>query len=178
MTSTEFATRHARGNPDAPATVVEFGDFECPYCAAAAPVLKALVDTSEGQIRLAFRHFPLFDVHPHALTAALAAEAAGAQGAFWPMHDILFIHQSRLGEPDLARYALKLGLDPTTVVGEPAQVFAPAVEADYLEGAELGVHGTPTLFINGDAYSGRVELNALRVAVARTLRGNGGIAPG
>jgi protein-disulfide isomerase len=179
MTETQFATRHVYGDPEAPLTVVEFGDFECPYCAAAAPILRQLVDTSEGQTRLAFRHFPLFDPHPHALTAALAAEAAGAQDAFWRMHDVLFAHQDRLGDADLIRYATDLGLDPTTIAGDGAQRFGDAVEADYLAGAERGVHGTPTLFLNGDGYTGRVEVNALRAAAARTLRGDRrGIAPG
>ena len=169
----DFATRHIYGDSAAPVTVIEFGDFECPYCAAAKPILRQLVDTSSGEVRLAFRHFPLFDPHPHALTAALAAEAAGAQGAFWPMHDTLFKHQARLGDADLAGYAVELGLDSTRIVGDGAQEFGDAVEADYAAGAELGVHGTPTLFVNGDPYTGRVELAALRAAVARALRAGG-----
>jgi len=180
MSETGFAVRHAHGESGAPMTVVEFGDFECPYCAAAAPVLRKLVDTSAGQVRLVFRHFPLFVSHPHALTAALAAESAGEQDAFWQMHDVLFAHQQRLGDADLARYALDLGLDATRIVGEGAQRFGDAVEADYADGAELGVHGTPTLFLNADPYAGRMEVAALRAAVARSLRGNrrAGIEPG
>jgi protein-disulfide isomerase len=178
MTETSFATRHVYGDAEAPITVVEFGDFECPYCAAAAPILRQLIDTSQGQVRLVFRHFPLFDPHPHALTAALAAEAAGAQGAFWQMHDILFAHQDRLRDDDLVRYARKLGLDPTTIAGDGAQQFGDAVEADYAAGADLGVHGTPTLFLDGDAYTGRLDLAALRTAVARSLRaGRRGVTP-
>lgn len=174
-----FAERHVHGDRGAPVTVVEFGDFQCPYCAAAAPILRQLVDTSGGEIRLVFRHFPLFGSHPHALTAALAAEAAGAQGEFWPMHDVLFTHQARLTDRDLVGYAVQLGLDPTTVAGDGAQPFGDAVELDYAAGAELGVHGTPTLFLDGDPYTGRVELGALRTAAARALRGNRrGVAPG
>ena len=96
-------TDHVRGPVDAAVTVVEYGDYECPYCAAARPVLAALVE--EGQVRLVFRNFPLATIHPYALTASLAAEAAAARGLFWEMHDQLFTHQRRLRDVDLARYA-------------------------------------------------------------------------
>lgn len=138
--------------------MVEYGDFECPYCGAAAPVLRQLVDGSDGQVRLVFRHFPLFTKHPFALTAALGAEASGQR--FWAMHDLLFVHQDRLTDTDLARYAQQIGAGE--VVGETAQRFRPAVEADYSAGAEAGVRGTPTLFVDGLLYTGRVELGALR----------------
>jgi protein-disulfide isomerase len=170
MTDPQFESRHSYGDSEAPVTVVEFGDFECPYCAAAAPILRQLVDTSGRAVRLVFRHFPLFGVHPYALTAALAAEAASEQGAFWPMHDSLFAHQDRLGDADLARYGSDLGLDATMIVGAAAQRFGEAIEADYAAGADLGVHGTPTLFLAGEAYTGRLELGALRTAVAHALR--------
>jgi protein-disulfide isomerase len=170
MTDLQFAGRYVYGDADAPVTLVEFGDFECPYCAAAAPVLHELVDSSGGAVRLVFRHFPLFQPHPYALTAALAAEAAGEQGSFWPMHDLLFTHQDRLRDVDLVRYGEHLGLDPSTMVGESAQRYAAAVETDYRDGAELGVHGTPTLFLNDIAYVERVELSALRSAVLRAGR--------
>lgn len=162
--------RHVYGAADAPVTLVEFGDFECPYCRAAAPLLRELVDTAQGQTRLVFRHFPLFLSHPHALTAALAAESAGAQGAFWPMHDRLFAHQNRLGDDDLARYGRDLGLDPGLLVGAAAQRYGTAVAADYADGAGLGVHGTPTLFVNGDAYTDRLDVATLRTVAARALR--------
>jgi protein-disulfide isomerase len=180
VTESEFAARHVYGDPDAPTSVVEFGDFECPYCAAAAPVLRELVDGSEGAVRLVFRHFPMFEPHPYALTAALAAEAAAEQGSFWAMHDVLFAHQDRLGDAELTRYALDLGLDPATMVGAGVQRFGEAIEADYAAGAALGVHGTPTLFLGPDSYTGRLELRALRAAVARSLRssGGGGVTPG
>jgi len=157
---------HVRGNPDAPVTVVEYGDYECPYCAAAAPVLRQLVDESDGRVRLVFRNFPLAQLHPFALTAALAAEAAGAQGAFWPMHDLLFTRQDRLEDAALQAYAERLGLDGSQVVGEPAQRFADKVEADFAAGLAAGVAGTPTLFVNGELYAGRTEIVALRRAVA------------
>jgi protein-disulfide isomerase len=146
-------------------TVVEYGDYECPYCAAAAPILRQLVEESAGRVRLVFRNFPLADLHPYALTAALAAEAAGAQGAFWPMHDLLFQHQDRLDDVALQGYAEGLGLDGSRVVRWPAQPFGDKVEADFAAGLAAGVGGTPTLFIDGRPYRGRVEIGALRRAI-------------
>lgn len=156
--------RHAYGSPDARVTVVEFGDLECPHCRAAAPVLRALVDESAGDVRLVWRHFPLFEVHPHALTAALAAEAFAAHGRFWELHDRAFAHQDRLADPDLRRYAADAGIDPDEVVGDAAQRWAPAVEADYLDGLAHGVGGTPTLVVDGVPYRGALTLPALRSA--------------
>src|SRR3954469_12544464 len=117
----DFAERHVYGRPDAPITVLEFGDLECPYCRAAAPVLKELVDSSDGRVRLVWRHFPLFEVHPYALAAALAAEAPRQHGQFWEMHDALMADQARLTEPDLRRAAVALGIDPSEVAGPQAQ---------------------------------------------------------
>jgi protein-disulfide isomerase len=164
---------HVLGNPSAPVTLLEYGDYECPYCAAAAPVLRQLVEESDGQVRLAFRNFPLADVHPYALTAALAAEAADAQGGFWPMHELLFARQDRLDDAALRAYAEELGLDGSRVVGAAAQPYADKVEADFAAGVAAGVPGTPTLFIDGQLFAGRVELGALRraVAVAATAPG-------
>ncbi|MCU1618654.1 MAG: oxidoreductase [Modestobacter sp.] len=172
---------HVSGSPDAPVTVVEYGDFECPYCAAAAPVLRRLVDESDGGVRLVFRHYPLPDVHPYALTAALAAEGAAAQGAFWPMHDLLFGRQDRLTDADLRRYGTELGLDGDPLVGAAAQRFGDKVEADFAGGVALGVPGTPTLFIDGVRFEGRPEIGALRRAVARSAAGSdadAGLQPG
>jgi protein-disulfide isomerase len=157
---------HVLGNLAAPVTVLEYGDYECPYCAAAAPVLLRLVEESEGGVRLVFRNFPIADRHPYALTAALAAEAAGAQGAFWPMHEMLFARQDRLDDASLRKYADELGLDPERIVGEPAQPFGDKVEADFAAGLAAGVAGTPTVFVDGRQFSGRVEIGALRRAVA------------
>jgi protein-disulfide isomerase len=170
---------HVLGNPDAPVTVIEYGDFECPYCAAAAPVLRLLVEESDGRVRLVFRHFPLADTHPHALTAALAAEAAGAQGAFWPMHDLLFARQDRLSDVALRAYAEELGLDGSRVVGEAAQEFAAKVAADFETGLADEVAGTPTVIVDGELFSGRVELAALRRAARLSRSGaDGGVDPG
>jgi protein-disulfide isomerase len=154
--------RHVYGDPQAPVTIVEYGDFECPYCGAAAPVLREVVDGSAGQLRLVFRHFPVFTKHPFALTAALAAEAAGE--LFWPMHDQLFAHQPKFTDQELERYAADIGVEGP-VTGEAAQAFRPAIETDYRSGGELGVRGTPTLFIDGGLYTGRVAVGALRSAL-------------
>lgn len=160
---------HVLGNPDAPVTLLEYGDYECPYCATAAPVLRQVVDESDGQVRLLFRNFPLADRHPFALTAALAVEAAGAQGAFWPMHELVFARQDRLDDPALRAYAEELGLDGSRVVGDAAQGFGDKVEADFAAGLEVGVGGTPTVFIDDRLWSGRVEAGALRRAIGGGL---------
>ncbi|MCW2701606.1 MAG: oxidoreductase [Blastococcus sp.] len=176
MTGQVRGEEHVRGAVGAPVTVVEYGDYECPYCAAAAPVLRQLVDGSGGRVRLVFRNFPVADRHPYALTAALAAEAAGAQGAFWPMHDLLFERQDRLSDVALRAYAESLGLDGDRVVGEAAQGFGERVEADFAQGLAAGVEGTPTLFIAGTRYTGRMELRALRRAVG--VESTAGSPPG
>lgn len=153
--------RHSHGDPAAPLVVVEHGDFECPYCAAAAPVLRRVVDGSDGRVRLVFRHFPLFARHPFALTAALASEAAGER--FWELHDRLFAHQGELTDAHLVAHAAAVGVpDPESVVGAAAQRHRPAVEADYADAGAAGVKGTPTLFVDGRLYTGRVEETALR----------------
>jgi protein-disulfide isomerase len=162
--------RHSRGPADAPIVVVEYADFQCPYCARAAPVLHEFTETSDGQVRLVFRHFPVFDIHPYALTAALAAEAAGLESRFWEMHDLLFARQDRLADKFLHAYAASLGLDGDRVIGDAAQPFGDAVEADYARGIEQGVRGTPTIFINGEPYRGRTEIAPLRKAASLSLR--------
>jgi protein-disulfide isomerase len=170
---------HVLGNQDAPVTLLEYGDYECPYCAAAAPVLRQVVVESGGRVRLLFRNFPLPDVHPFALTAALAAEAAADQGAFWPMHDMIFARQDRLDDAALRAYADELGIDGSLVVGEAAQAFGDKVEADFAAGLEAGVAGTPTVFIDGRLYSGRVEAGALRRAIGMAgSEPDGGRDPG
>lgn len=169
---------HVLGDVDAPVTVLEYGDYECPYCAGAAPVLRELVQQSEGRVRLVFRNFPLFEVHPHALTAALAAESTVGFGAFWAMHALLFQKQNRLSDADLRLYAEHVGADPGLATGDAAQQFAPKVQADYATGIADGARATPTLFIDGTPYGGRIELAALQRAsgssrASRAGRGRG-----
>jgi protein-disulfide isomerase len=154
---------HAQGRADAPVTLVEYGDYECPYCGKAHPIVKALQAELGDELRFVFRNFPLGDLHPHAQHAAEAAEAAGAQGRFWPMHDRLFEHQERLDDGDLLDYALEEGLDAsrfaTDVVGHR---FAERVREDFLSGVRSGVNGTPTFFINGRRHDGPWDLEHLR----------------
>jgi protein-disulfide isomerase len=176
------ADDHVLGDPDAPVTLLEYGDYECPYCAAAAPVLRRLVAEGDGSVRLVFRNYPLPDVHPHALTAALAAEAAAAQGAFWEMHELLFERQDRLSDADLRAYGDELGLVGDLLVGEAAQPFGDKVEADFALGVAADVPGTPTIFIDGVLFSGRPELSVLQRAVAaaggRSDQSGGVLTPG
>ncbi|WP_125776858.1 DsbA family protein [Antribacter gilvus] len=164
------AGAHVLGNPEAPVTIVEFADLECPWCRDTAPVLHEAVERSEGQVRLVWRHFPLFSVHPHALTAALAAEVAGASGLFWAMEQRLFAHQDRLTDADLVEHAAAIGVpDPGSVVGEAAQTSADVVRRDYADGLAAGVEGTPTVFVNGMRCRGRITRDRLQDAVAQAL---------
>lgn len=169
---------HVLGDPAAPILVVEYGDYECPYCAALAPVLRKLVDGSDGRVRLVYRNYPLPDIHPHALTAALAAEATTPHGVFWQMHELLFTHQDRLRDVDLRGYAESLGVDGDLVVGDPAQPFGDKVEQDFAAGVELGVPGTPTLVIGGEIYQGRVDLPSLRQATTGGSADRSRLVPG
>ena len=161
--------RHVYGAADAPVTLLEYGDLECPYCRSAAPVLRRVVDASDGQVRLVWRHFPLFEVHPYALTAALAVEAAGTQGLFWEMHAELFAHQDRLTDDGLRAAAVRVGVDPELVTGAAAQRFAPAVQRDYTDGIASGVRSTPTVFVNGVLFAHRVRAESLRAAIDGAL---------
>jgi protein-disulfide isomerase len=156
---------HVLGDPGAPVAVVEFGDFSCPYCKAAQPVLRRLVERGEGRVSLAFRHFPRPQVHPRSVAAALAAEVCAERGAFWAMHDLLFVHQGRHRDEDLSRYARSLGLPGRDVVGRRAARMAGRVETDHELGVAAGVLGTPALFVAGGQYGGPVALDALDVAV-------------
>lgn len=155
--------RHRYGDADAPVRIVEYGDFQCPGCKMLAPVLKQLVDESGGRICLVFRHFPVFEVHPFALTAALAAEASGDR--FWAMHKELYAHQDHLDDDSLAAYAARAGV-VGAVTGLQAQQFKAGVSADYTRGIDDGVRATPALFINGSRYDGMFDLEPLRAATA------------
>jgi protein-disulfide isomerase len=158
----------AKGPADAPVTLVEYGDFECPHCAKAWVELQQLERLLEDDLRFVFRHFPLSQLHPHAMLAAEAAEAAGAQGAFWAMHDALFSNQRELEAPALLRYAGQLGLDLVGFGNDlQAHRFRGKVRRDFLEGVRSGVNGTPTLFINGRRYDGRRTAESLLTAIER-----------
>ncbi|MGD8863750.1 MAG: thioredoxin domain-containing protein [Myxococcales bacterium] len=143
---------HVRGAPMAPVTLVEFSDFQCPFCGAAFPELERIVRQFEGKVKLVFKHFPLGS-HPRAIPAARAAEAAGKQGRFWEMHDMLFRNQRQLEDADLLRYAEALGLDMEKFQADMASPEVQArVEADRAEGEKAGVDGTPSIFVNGRRF--------------------------
>src|SRR3989441_3877716 len=140
---------HALGAVDAPVTLVEYGDFECPFCGRAYPELKQVLRQLGGKVRFVFRHFPLREEHPHAQHAAEVGEAAAAQGKFWEMHDLLYQRQAALADEDLGRYARELGLDAERVRRElVTHVHAAPVKEDVVSGTQSGVTGTPRVFIN------------------------------
>jgi Na+/H+ antiporter NhaA len=165
---------HIRGGEDAPVTLVEYGDFECPYCGRAEPIVRELLADLGDDVRYVFRHLPLTDVHTHAHLAAEASEAAGSQGKFWEMHDMLLDNQDALRGPDLVRYAEELELDVERFRDELRNhVHAGRVARD-VESAELsGVAGTPTFFINGQRHHGAYDIvtlkNAVKAARGRAL---------
>jgi NhaA family Na+:H+ antiporter len=158
---------HVQGSLDAAVVMVEYGDFQCPFCGAAHVVVKALQETMRDEMAFAFRHFPLVQVHPMAEPAAEAAEAAGAQGRFWPMHDLLFAHQDELsaqtllqcaaaaGVPDLDRFVMELS----------ERRWAPRVREDFESGVRSGVNGTPTFFLNGRRHEGAFDYPTLLAAL-------------
>jgi protein-disulfide isomerase len=162
---------HVRGPADAPTELVEYGDFECPFCAAAYPVVEGLLADAGDAIRFAYRHFPLTTVHPHAERAAEAAEAAGAQGQFWPMHGLLFANQRRLGDRDLLGYAQALDLDVDRFAREmETRVHLDRVREDLMSGVRSGVNGTPTFFTNGIRHDGSYDARSLARALGLGVR--------
>ncbi len=164
------ATDHVTGASHAPVTIVEYGDFECPNCKQAAPALKLLLERFAGRVRVAYRHFPLEEVHPHALAAAQAAECAGGQGKFWPMHDLLFANQEHLKANHLHSYATQLQLDMPRYTAEmDDQVYLQRIR-EHMEGARRsGVRGTPTFFVNGRLRDVSFGMRSLFDAVEAAL---------
>jgi formate-nitrite transporter family protein len=157
---------HVQGPADAAVTLVEYGDYECPYCGAAFPIIKQVQERMGGRLRFAFRNFPIATSHPHAEQAAEAAEAAAAQGRFWEMHDLLYENQDRLGGEDLHAYAERLGLDLETFDRDLAgHAYAARVREDFMSGVHSGVNGTPTFYVNGSRYDGSYEAESLLAAL-------------
>jgi Na+/H+ antiporter NhaA len=157
---------HIRGPDDAPVTLVEYGDFECPYCGMAEGAIRELLASHGGDVRYVWRHLPLNDVHPSAQLASEASEAAAAQGKFWEMYDILLAHQGELTPRDLTRYATELGLDVDRFREElRRREYAPRVSEDVASADESGVSGTPTFFINGRRHYGVYDIDTLTEAV-------------
>jgi protein-disulfide isomerase len=159
---------HVQGPTDAAVTLVEYGDYECPYCGAAYPIIKEVQARMGGRLRFVFRNFPIATSHPHAEQAAEAAEAAAAQGKFWEMHDLLYENQKRLRDEDLRGYAEKLELDLDVFDRElVAHVHAARVHEDFMSGVRSGVNGTPTFYIDGVRYDDSYDLVTLLAALQR-----------
>lgn len=162
---------HIIGKPHALATLVEYGDYECPHCQRAHFMLQELMTQLSDQARLAFRNFPLAEIHPHAARAAEAAECAGAQGKFWAMHDTLYENQQSLEDEDLVAYAAEIGLDLERFQLELLNgMHRPRVREDFIGGVRSGVNGTPTFFINGERHDGPWDLYSLSAAVAARIQ--------
>jgi protein-disulfide isomerase len=156
---------HALGPPTAPITIVEYGDYECPDCLNAVPIIQEVQRSLGDRLRFVFRHFPRSSIHPHASVAAEAAEAAGDQGKFWDMHLALFKHQQELGEIDFSHLALRLGMEIYKF--ESSRTFERhrrRIKSDFDSGTRSGVVKTPTLFINGKRYDGPVDAKSIIAA--------------
>jgi protein-disulfide isomerase len=169
VTPVDESRDHIQGSEAAAVTVVQYGDYECPYCGEAYPIIKEVQARMGERLRFVFRNFPISTSHPHAEQAAEAAESADAQGKFWEMHDLLYERQKHLTDRDLYAYAEELGLDIERFDKEMAEhVHAPRVHEDFMNGVRSGVNGTPTFYINGvrhdDSYETDVLLDALERA--------------
>ena len=155
-----------RGPADAPVTIVEYGDYECPACQRAYREVEKLLEAEAGNVKFVFRHFPLTSTHPRAMAAALAAEAAGHQGKFWEMHRKLFESQGELGDEHARGYAQELGLDMDRFSrNATSEELESCIRQQRLEGARSGVNGTPTFFVNGMRYDGAFTYEALSTAL-------------
>ncbi len=168
---------HTQGSPRAIVQLVEYGDFECPHCGAAYPIVKAIQEAMGSKLVFAYRHFPLTRIHPHAEHAAEIAEAAGEQNKFWEMHDLLFEHQDAFEDEQLVVYAKTLGIDPAWATQALLdERFQPRVRADFASGVRSGVNGTPTFFINEFRYDGGANtlLDALMEATIDAPLKSGG----
>ena len=165
---------HCLGPDDAPVTLLEYGDYECPFCGRAYMIIKRLKEYFGEQLRFAYRNFPLTQVHPNAQQAAEAAEAAGAQGMFWEMHDMLYENQDALDLPSLREYALVLELDLDRFDMEMmTHAHAQRVREDFMSGVRSGVNGTPTFYLNGLRFDGSWDGTRLMTTIEEQIEGNG-----
>ena len=159
---------HIQGPTEAAVTLVEYGDYECPYCGAAYPIIKEVQSRMGERLRFVFRNFPITTSHPHAEQAAETAEAAATQGRFWQMHDLLYENQKRLRDPDLRDYAERLALDVERFDKELAEhVHAARVREDFMSGVRSGVNGTPTFYINGTRHDDSYDVETMVAALER-----------
>jgi protein-disulfide isomerase len=162
---------HAEGPADAPVTLVEYGDYECPSCGQAYPIVKEVQRRLGSKLRFVFRNFPLTDAHPHAQHAAEAAEAAATHGKFWEMHDALYEHQRALDDVHLVGYAAKLGLDAKVFEAQlHAHAHKARVHEDFVSGVRSGVKGTPTFYINGTRFDDSWDPGTLADALKAASR--------
>jgi protein-disulfide isomerase len=163
---------HTQGSDDAPVTLVEYGDYECPHCGRAHPIVKLVQQRAGMLLRFAYRNFPLTEVHPHAEQAAEAAESAGAHDKFWPMHDTIYEHQPALGLKSLLLYAEAVGVDPRAVATDLAtRAYLPRIREDFMSGVRSGVNGTPTFFVNGLRFDGDwTNVDSFMVAIASAAK--------
>ena len=159
---------HIQGPADAAVTLVEYGDYECPYCGAAYPIVKELQARMGDRLRFVFRNFPISTSHPHAEQAAEAVEASAAQGRFWEMHDLLYENQTQLRDQDLHAYAEQLGIDVERFDKDLAEhVHAPRVHEDFMSGVRSGVNGTPSFYVNGARHDDSYDFETLLAALER-----------
>jgi len=158
---------HILGPTDAPIELVEYGDFECPHCGRAFKIVQQIRVELGDRLRFGYRHFPLAKMHPHARAAAEASEAAGAQGKFWEMHDILFQHGQALELGNVTRYAEEIGVPdiPKFKAEISAETYAPRVQEDLASGVRSGVNGTPTFFLNGRRHNGGYDYESIMQAI-------------
>jgi protein-disulfide isomerase len=160
------AQDHIQGPDDAPVTLVEYGDYECPHCGRAYPIVKLVQKHFGRRLRFVFRNFPLTELHPHAESAAETAEFAGAHGKFWEMHDAIFENQRNLSEATLLHLARELELsEPALSQALEKAQFEPRVQADFGGGVRSGVNGTPTFFVNGHRHDAPFDFEDLVVAI-------------
>jgi protein-disulfide isomerase len=162
---------HAQGAADAPVTLVEYGDFECPYCGAMYPVIKAVQQAMGERLRFVFRQFPLTSMHPHALHAAEMSEAAAAVERFWEAHDMLYENQRALNDEALATYATRVGMHAGDLKPAFEGAYDERIQGDFDGGLRSGVNGTPTLFINGRRYDGDRDARSLLEALNAVAAG-------
>lgn len=162
---------HSQGSSTAPVTLVEYGDYECPYCGQAYPIIKNIQKRLKDNLHFVFRNFPITQVHPHAQHAAEAAEGAGAQGKFWEMHDYLYEHQKQLDDSHLKQYASAVEvMDTARFDDEMARhVYAGRVREDFMSGVRSGVNGTPTFYINGVRYDDSWDEETLLETIERMI---------
>ncbi|MBO9155213.1 DsbA family protein [Chitinophaga sp. GCM10012297] len=167
---------HVRGNANAPVSLVEYGDFQCPNCGEAYPIVEEIVRELGHGLRFAYRHFPLSTAHPLALSAAIAAEAAGRQRKFWPMHHIIFENQQQLSAEALWAFAETIGLDMQQFEKDiNDRELEDKVDADFESGVRSGVNGTPTFFINEIRYNGGYDRDSIMAALQKNTANHGSI---